>query len=265
MKPTRSIISLDSGLLIRALQEDSAPKATRGSRLDRQWRPSAIRAAMSKFFSGHEPHWALHAAQLLELATVVANLAQSGKIRYRDNGRVKERALTAEESANVREFRHYLEALRNQLQSNLVVPKICYTSMEGEGLGLYMIASTLHDLAVEFIKASCGKLTNPIVDTVICLNAYHQACLHRYGYAHQILTMDGNLGIIQKLIRDHVFDCVRRGSARDCDALPEPLSSFLALFCWSEGGRKTRIMLPNIKEAFDIQDFLCRPPKGRSR
>ena len=74
--------------------------------------------------------------------------------------------------------------------------------------------------------------------------------------------MDENLGVIQKLIRDHVFDCVRWESARDYGALPEPLSSFRALFCWREGDRKTRIMLPNIKEAFDIQDFLCRPPKG---
>ena len=175
---------------------------------------------------------------------------------------MKQRALTAEESANVREFRRYLEALRNQLQSNLVIPKICYTSMEGEGLGLYMIASTLHDLAVEFIKASCGKLTNPIIDTVICLNAYHQACRHRHGYAHEILTVDENLGVIQKLIRDHVFDCVRQQSARDYNALPEPLSSFRALICWRQGDRKARIMLLNIKEASDLQDFLCHPPKG---
>jgi hypothetical protein len=134
--------------------------------------------------------------------------------------------------------------------------------MEGEGLALYMIASTLHDLGVAFIKASRGKITNPIVDTVICLNAYHPACGHRHGYTHQILTMDGNLGVIQKLICDHVFDCVRRESARDYDALPEPLSSFRALFCCREGGRKTRMMLPNIKEAFDMQDFLSRPAKG---
>ena len=56
------MVSLDSGLLIRTLQEDSALRAARGSRLDRQWRPSATRAAMSKFFRGDEPHWARHAA-----------------------------------------------------------------------------------------------------------------------------------------------------------------------------------------------------------
>jgi hypothetical protein len=77
--------------------------------------------------------------------------------------------------------------------------------------------------------------------------------------------VDENLGVIQKLIRDHVFDCVRRGSARDCDALPEPLSSFRALFCWREGGRKTRIMLPTSRRHSTSRTFsAARRRAGRA-
>lgn len=259
-KPT--YVSLDSNLFIRALQDD--PPLAQSTKPphsgNRQWSPSETRKFLGVYLRQNKPTWVLHQAQLEELIRVTQKTYDSGMIRYLEKGQQKQRPATQQEQTNCREFLNYLKALQTHLSSGHEVPHVCYVPMSREGTEIFMLAERIRNDCTEFITVINQRKahSNPRVDTIINLTAYHHAGKHPQA-EHHIFTMDRDLIPIQEFLVHDMFPRVRGGSSRA--PLPEPYQSFRTHICYTnpDDRRKTMPMLPLV-HIHEVQGPNCQLP-----